>query len=137
MSPLVTETLQIDADAVKRGAIKMARRNFTSQAKRLGDYGLCSPYIEHLANALRWHKTKATYDLELETERARRRVLSDLEREREDLVSWRDRIDNPLTVPNHLADWVVGGASQRAAEIARIDARLAEIEAATPHKKAA
>lgn len=133
MSPFVTESLEIDADAVKRAAIKMARQNFAFQAKRLGDYGLCSPYVEHLGNALRWHKTKAAFDLELEVERARRRELTDAQREREDLIAWRDRIGNPLICPAYLM--LDGAALSR--EIARVNARLAEIDGPALHEVAA
>lgn len=139
MSPLVTDTLEIDTDAVKRGAIKMARQSFASQAARVGSYGLCSTYIEHLGNALRWHRLSAQNELELEAERARRRALSDLGREREDLIIWRDRIDNPLTRPTHFGSGPFGNAACTS-ELARIDTRLAEIAvplSSPTHKEAA
>lgn len=133
MSPFVTDDLEIDLDAVNRGAIKMARIDFSQQFERLGHYGLCSHYVEHLGNALRWHKLRAQYDLELEVERARRRALPETQREREDLILWRDRIENPLTCPNYLLR--DGTALSR--ELARVNGLIAEIDQATSEAREA
>ncbi|MEP9376167.1 hypothetical protein ABLE91_05595 [Aquabacter sp. CN5-332] len=129
MPALVTEQLEIDTAAVQAEAIRNARADRDYHRKQAGRFNPNTPpaYRDLLRMHLRRMHTMAGYRLAEAVERDRLGKLSAAEREREELLTYRDRITNPATRPFHFGISVGGDTAALTSEVERIDARLASL----------
>ncbi|MFG1454613.1 hypothetical protein V5F44_20525 [Xanthobacter sp. V2C-8] len=120
---LITSDLEIDAAV----AALANRQYLSSRAFWLRQTAARRPAdIDLLRQARKYAQARAEADLSLAVERARRARLTDAQRRREDMLSYRERVANPLTCPDDL--FGVGGGDRVTAELARIDAQLASLD---------
>lgn len=130
MSPLVTNNLEIDQRAVHLQALRDARADLNWYAANRPD--AAPSYLEALAARLRRVKQWAQRDLDLETERARLRAMSEADRRAEYLQGEIDRCENPSTCPGWLFEPL---GTRAAAHVAGLRGELAALTSS--HQRAA